>query len=70
MHYFTRDLNLMLADITRQTFIKCLLAEGYDTFINHVRSNRDHLINPQKSEITIEITAFKITEIVKIMEIT
>ena len=24
--YFTRDLNLMLADITRQAFIKCLLA--------------------------------------------
>ena len=23
MHYFTRDLNLMLADITRQAFIKC-----------------------------------------------
>ena len=27
-------------------------SEGYDTFINHVRSNRNHLINPQKSEIT------------------
>ena len=26
MHYFTRNLNLMLADITRQAFIKCLLA--------------------------------------------
>ena len=26
VHYFTRDLNLMLADITRQVFIKCLLA--------------------------------------------
>ena len=26
VHYFTRDLNLMLADITHQTFIKCLLA--------------------------------------------
>ena len=26
MHYFTRDLNLMLMDITRQAFIKCLLA--------------------------------------------
>ena len=26
MHYFTRDLNLMLADINRQAFIKCLLA--------------------------------------------
>ena len=26
VHYFTRDLNLMLADITRQAFIKCLLA--------------------------------------------
>ena len=26
MHYFTRDLNLMLADITHQAFIKCLLA--------------------------------------------
>ena len=26
LHYFTRDLNLMLADITRQAFIKCLLA--------------------------------------------
>ena len=25
MHYFTRDLNLMLADIIRQAFIKCLL---------------------------------------------
>ena len=25
VHYFTRDLNLMLADITRQAFIKCLL---------------------------------------------
>ena len=23
VHYFTRDLNLMLADITRQAFIKC-----------------------------------------------
>ena len=27
-------------------------AEGYDTFRNHVRFNRNHLINPQKSEIT------------------
>ena len=26
VHYFTRDLNLMLADITCQAFIKCLLA--------------------------------------------
>ena len=26
VHYFTRDLNLMLADITRQAFIKGLLA--------------------------------------------
>ena len=26
VHYFTRDLNLMLADITRKAFIKCLLA--------------------------------------------
>ena len=26
VHYFTRDLNLMLAVITRQAFIKCLLA--------------------------------------------
>ena len=26
VHYFTRDLNLMLMDITRQAFIKCLLA--------------------------------------------
>ena len=26
VHYFTHDLNLMLADITRQAFIKCLLA--------------------------------------------
>ena len=26
VHYFTRDLNLMLADITRQAFIKDLLA--------------------------------------------
>ena len=26
VHYFTRDLNLMLADIIRQAFIKCLLA--------------------------------------------
>ena len=26
VHYFTCDLNLMLADITRQAFIKCLLA--------------------------------------------
>ena len=26
VHYFTRDLNLMLADITRQAFIKYLLA--------------------------------------------
>ena len=26
VHYFTRDLNLMLTDITRQAFIKCLLA--------------------------------------------
>ena len=26
MHYFTCDLNLMLADITRQAFIKCWLA--------------------------------------------
>ena len=26
LHYFTRDLNLMLVDITRQAFIKCLLA--------------------------------------------
>ena len=26
VHYFTRDLNLMFADITRQAFIKCLLA--------------------------------------------
>ena len=26
VHYFTRDLNLMLVDITRQAFIKCLLA--------------------------------------------
>ena len=26
VHYFTRDLNLMLADIYRQAFIKCLLA--------------------------------------------
>ena len=25
MHYFTRDLNLMLVDINRQAFIKCLL---------------------------------------------
>ena len=25
VHYFTCDLNLMLADITRQVFIKCLL---------------------------------------------
>ena len=23
VHYFTRDLNLMLADITRQVFLKC-----------------------------------------------
>ena len=23
VHYFTRDFNLMLADITRQAFIKC-----------------------------------------------
>ena len=26
VHYFTHDLNLMFADITRQAFIKCLLA--------------------------------------------
>ena len=26
VHYFTRDLNLMLADITCQAFIKCFLA--------------------------------------------
>ena len=26
MHYFTRDLNLILVDITCQAFIKCLLA--------------------------------------------
>ena len=26
VHYFTHDLNLMLADITRQAFVKCLLA--------------------------------------------
>ena len=26
VHYFTRDLNLMLVDITRQAFIKCLPA--------------------------------------------
>ena len=26
VYYFTRNLNLMLADITRQAFIKCLLA--------------------------------------------
>ena len=26
VHYFTRDLNLILADINRQAFIKCLLA--------------------------------------------
>ena len=26
VHYFTRDLNYMLADITRQAFVKCLLA--------------------------------------------
>ena len=26
MHYFTRDLNLMLADIAHKAFIKCLLA--------------------------------------------
>ena len=26
VHYFTCDLNLMLEDITRQAFIKCLLA--------------------------------------------
>ena len=26
MHYFTRDLSLILADINRQAFIKCLLA--------------------------------------------
>ena len=26
VHYFTRDLNLMLAKITCQAFIKCLLA--------------------------------------------
>ena len=26
VHYFTRDLNLMLTDITCQAFIKCLLA--------------------------------------------
>ena len=26
VHYFTLDLNLILADITRQAFIKCLLA--------------------------------------------
>ena len=26
MHCFTRDLNLMLTDINRQAFIKCLLA--------------------------------------------
>ena len=26
VHYFTRDLNLMLVDITHQAFIKCLLA--------------------------------------------
>ena len=26
VHYFTRDLNLILADITHQAFIKCLLA--------------------------------------------
>ena len=26
MHYFTRDLNLILTGITRQAFIKCLLA--------------------------------------------
>ena len=25
VHYFTRDLNLMLTDITHQAFIKCLL---------------------------------------------
>ena len=25
VHYFTRDLNLMLVDITRQAFIKCWL---------------------------------------------
>ena len=25
VHYFTHDLNLMLVDITRQAFIKCLL---------------------------------------------
>ena len=30
------------------------MIEGYDTFINHVRSNRNHLINPQKSEITYQ----------------
>ena len=26
VHYFTRNLNLMFADITHQAFIKCLLA--------------------------------------------
>ena len=26
VHYFTHDLNLMLMDIIRQAFIKCLLA--------------------------------------------
>ena len=26
VHYFTHNLNLMLADITREAFIKCLLA--------------------------------------------
>ena len=26
VHYFTRDLNLMLTDVTHQEFIKCLLA--------------------------------------------
>ena len=26
VHYFARNINLMLADITRKAFIKCLLA--------------------------------------------
>ena len=31
--------------------IDCISGEGYDTFINHVRSNRNHLINLQKSPL-------------------
>ena len=38
---------------TRGPSIVLKTHRGYDTFINHVRSNRNHLINLQKSEITL-----------------